>query len=160
MNLKMKKMSENNLSEPTNLSWGKVVDKNSLAQISLPKQMIEEFLKNAEPGYNNILIVFTPRQSILKIDVFPVETKDIIKVQLILTQFSGNTVKQIGQIIRTLDIPKNLFTSGVCIKSNLCVYEAYIEERKLKVSLHELKEKFSEVENVVEVIISKLENEL
>ena len=149
----MNKMSENNL------SWGKVVDKESLGQISLPKQMIDEFLKTSEPGFNNILIVFTPRQNILKIDVFPVETRDIIKVQLILTQFSGNTVKQIGQIIKILDIPKNLFTSGVCIKSNLCVYEAYIEERKLKVSLQELKEKFSEVENVVEVIISKLENE-
>lgn len=140
--------------EEQNLSWGKVVEKKSLNTIQLPEDMIKEFINLTE--LENMLIVFTPRQNILKIDIFPVESKNIIKVQLKLTQFSGMTVKQIGQIIREMNIPKNLFTSGVCLQADLCLYEAYIEEQKLSISLDELKEKFKEVENVVKVEITKL----
>lgn len=147
----------NAMNDENNLSWGKVAGKDTLKQINLPKSMIEPFIKNTIT--DNVLIVFTPRQNLLKIDVFPIESKEIIKIQLILTQFSGNTVKQIGQIIRDMNIPKNLFTSGVCIKSNLCVYEAYIEKDKLKVPLETLKDHFNTVENVVDVFIDQIHNE-
>lgn len=140
--------------DENNLSWGRVVDKNSLNNIVLPKEMIENFI--GQTSTENALIVFTPRKKILKIDVFPVESKDIVKVKLELTEFSGNTVKQIGQIIRDNNIPKNLFTSGVCIKTELCLYEAYIEERKLSISIKELKEHFSGVDNVVKVEVSRI----
>ncbi|MBD3353166.1 MAG: hypothetical protein GF364_16920 [Candidatus Lokiarchaeota archaeon] len=140
--------------EEEKLSWGQVIDKEDLNQINLPKSMIESYIKKTQKKH--VLIVFTPRENILKIDVFPIENKDIIKVQLKLTQFSGSTVKQIAHIIRELNIPKNLFTSGVCIQSDMCLYEAYIEYHKLGVSLDDLKERFTDVENVTEVNIIKI----
>ncbi len=149
-------MNEISIPSENNLSWGKVVTKNSLENISLPKDMIQSFINSINTIYKSVLIVFTPRNNILKIDVFPVENEDILKLQLELTQFSGDAVKQIGKIIRELNIPKNLFTSGVCVKSNLCLYEAYIEEQKLPVSITEMKERFSHVENVIRVNITKL----
>ena len=149
-------MNEANMKNEKNLSWGKVIEKNALETIKLPKEMVNSFIEGIKTNYNNVLVVFTPRNNILKIDVFPVENEDIIKVQLELTQFSGNTVKQIGKIIRELNIPKNLFTSGVCVKTNLCLYEAYIEEQKLPVSIDEIKERFSQVENVINVNITKI----
>ena len=140
-----------------NLSWGKVFDKKSLGQIKLPENMIKTFINNTNK--QKALVVFTPRQNLLKIDVFPVEDNEIFKIQLKLTQFSGNTVKAIGRIIREMNIPKNLFTSGVCLKDNFCLYEAYIEKSNITVTIDVLKRKFAKVENVVDVIITKLEEE-
>ena len=55
-----------------------------------------------------------------------------------------------------INLPKNLFTSGVCLESNLCLYEAYIEKNKLFISIDKLKQKFSEIDNVINVIIEDL----
>jgi len=142
------------------LSWGKVVDKNTLGNISLPKKMFDSFFKaswTASPSLTHVLIVFSPKPRALKIDIFPLEGKEVLKIQLRLTDFSVNTIEQIREITKDLKLPDDLFMSGVCIEQKHCLYESYIEKNKLKIPIELLKERFSAVESIIDVQIYNIE---
>ncbi|MHA1342255.1 MAG: hypothetical protein ACTSRZ_20860 [Promethearchaeota archaeon] len=137
-----------------NLSWGRVVGKDSIKSIELPEELYDHFTKSIKTS--RLLIIFTPRKDLLKIDVFPVESNEIIKIQLHLLQFSGETLKKIGEIIQKMDITRNLYTTGVCIREDLCLYEVYLEEEGLKYSAEQLEQEFRSIKDVQKVYIQKL----
>jgi len=137
------------------LSWGKVVEKNTLGNISLPKKMFNSFFKEswtASDSLSHVLIVFSPKPRALKIDIFPLEGNEVIKIYLKLTDFSINTIEQIREITKELKLPDDLFMSGVCIEQKYCVYESYIEKNKLKVPIDLIKERFASVESKLMII--------
>ncbi|MHA1870887.1 MAG: hypothetical protein ACTSXF_08055 [Promethearchaeota archaeon] len=138
-----------------NASWGKVIRIDDLKSIVFPKGILDIYL-NRNKYNKKVLIVFSPNKNNLKIDVFPIEDTKIIKVTMKLTKFSGTTVKSISQLIRQYEIPKNLFTLGVCLKENLCIYEQYIEESKLKINIEELKNELLKIENVKDINIETI----
>ncbi|TFG20057.1 MAG: hypothetical protein EU530_04335 [Promethearchaeota archaeon] len=142
------------------LSWGKVVEKNTLGNISLPKKMFDSFFKESwtsSPSLTHVLIVFSPKPRALKIDIFPLEGSEVIKILLKLTDFSVNTIEQIREITKELKLPDDLFMSGVCIEQRFCIYESYIEKNKLKVSVDLIKERFASVESITEVQVQYIE---
>ena len=142
------------------LSWGKVVEKNTLGNISLPKKMFESFLKeswNVSHSLTHVLIVFSPKPRALKIDIFPLEGSEVIKIQLKLTDFSVKTIEKIREITKELKLPDDLFMSGVCVEQRYCVYESYIEKSKLKISLDQIKDRFSSIESITDVEIQNIE---
>ncbi len=144
-------MSEN----PTNLSEGQLVSRRGLGNLRIPDKVIDEI-----QGSKNFLVIFAPRPNIIKINIFPSDSEEIVKILIKLQEFSPTTVKTIASIIRDLNLP-NLYTSGMCVKENECIYEAYIEKDKLKVDVVLIREKFEKIENVksVEVFTLKLESE-
>ena len=142
------------------LSWGKVVDKNTLGNISLPKKMFNSFFKEswtASDSLSHVLIVFSPKPRALKIDIFPLEGSEVIKIHLKLTDFSVNTIEQIREITKELKLPDDLFMSGVCIEQMYCVYESYIEKNKLEVPIELIKERFASVESITDVQVQYIE---
>ncbi|MHA1111387.1 MAG: hypothetical protein ACTSRE_09815 [Promethearchaeota archaeon] len=142
------------------LSWGKVVEKNTLGNISLPKKMFNSFFKEswtASDSLSHVLIVFSPKPRALKIDIFPLEGNEVIKIYLKLTDFSINTIEQIREITKELKLPDDLFMSGVCIEQKYCVYESYIEKNKLKVPIDLIKERFASVESITDVQVQYIE---
>lgn len=141
-------MSEN----PTNLSEGQLVSRRGLANLSIPNKVIDEI-----QGSKNFLVIFAPRPNIIKINIFPSDSSEIVKILIKLQEFSPTTVKTIASIIRDLNLP-NLYTSGMCIKENECIYEAYIEKDKLNVEIDKIQREFEKIENVksVEVFTLKL----
>jgi hypothetical protein len=142
------------------LSWGKVVDKNTLGNISLPKKMFDSFFKESwttSEFLTHVLIVFSPKPRALKIDIFPLEGSEVIKIQLKLTDFSVNTIEKIREITRELRLPDDLFMSGVCVQQKYCLYESYIEKSKLEVPLEIIKERFTSVESITDVNIQNIE---
>ncbi len=141
-------MSEN----PTNLSEGQLVSRRGLANLSIPNKVIDEI-----QGSKNFLVIFAPRPNIIKINIFPSDSEEIVKILIKLQEFSPTTVKTIASIIRELNLP-NLYTSGMCIKENECIYEAYIEKDKLKADIIVIRNEFEKIENVksVEVFTLKL----
>jgi hypothetical protein len=142
------------------LSWGKVVEKNTLGNISLPKKMFDSFFKESwtsSESLTHVLIVFSPKPRALKIDIFPLEGSEVIKILLKLTDFSVNTIEQIREITKELKLPDDLFMSGVCIKQRFCVYESYIEKNKLEVSVDLIKERFASVDSITEVQVQYIE---
>jgi hypothetical protein len=142
------------------LSWGKIVEKNTLGNISLPKKMFDSFFKEtwtASDIFTHVLIVFSPKPRALKIDIFPLEGSEVIKLQLKLTDFSVKTIEKIRQITKELKLPDDLFMSGVCVEQKYCLYESYIEKSKLEVPLEEIKEKFTSVESITDVDVQNIE---
>ncbi len=141
-------MSEN----PTNLSEGQLVSRRGLANLSIPNKVVDEI-----QGSKNFLVIFAPRPNIIKINIFPSDSEEIVKILIKLQEFSPTTVKTIASIIRELNLP-NLYTSGMCIKENECIYEAYIEKDKLKADITVIRNEFEKIENVksVEVFTLKL----
>ncbi len=142
------------------LSWGKVVEKNTLGNISLPKKMFDSFFKESwtsSASLTHVLIVFSPKPRALKIDIFPLEGSEVIKILLKLTDFSVNTIEQIREITKELKLPDDLFMSGVCIEQRNCVYESYIEKNKLEVSVDLIKERFTSVESITDVLVQNIE---
>ncbi len=142
-------MSEN----PTNLSEGQLVSRRGLGNLRIPNKVVDEI-----QGSKNFLVIFAPRPNIIKINIFPSDSEEIVKILIKLQEFSPTTVKKIASIIRELNLP-NLYTSGMCIKENECIYEAYIEKDKLKVDIGLIQREFEKIENVksVEVFTLKLE---
>ena len=142
------------------LSWGKVVEKNTLGNISLPKKMFDSFFQDSWSFSNSlthVLIVFSPKPRALKIDILPLEGSEVIKIQLKLTDLSVNTIEQIRQITKELKLPDDLFMSGVCIEQKYCLYESYIEKSKLEVSLEQIKDQFTSVDSITDVEIQNIE---
>jgi hypothetical protein len=142
------------------LSWGKVVEKNTLGNISLPKKMFDSYFKEswaASDTLTHVLIVFSPKPRALKIDIFPLVGSEVVKLQLKLTDFSVNTIEEIREITKELNLPDDLFMSGVCIEQRYCLYESYIEKNKLEVSVDLIKERFASVESITDVNIQYIE---
>ncbi len=142
------------------LSWGKVVEKNTLGNISLPKKMFDSFFKetwtNSEE-FTHVLIVFSPKPRALKIDIFPLTGSEVVKIQLKLTDFSINTIEQIREITKELRLPDDLFMSGVCVEQKYCLYESYIEKSKLIVPVELIQQKFASIESVTDVNVDHIE---
>jgi len=137
-----------------NLSWGKIIEKDNIKNITLPQEIIKELSENI--NYNRFLVVFTSRKKLIKIDIFPFSENEIVKIQLKLSQFSGESVKKIGEIIQKMNFTKNFYTSGVCITSNICLYEVYLEFKEFKYSIEELEKEFNLIDNLIGIYIQKL----
>ncbi len=142
------------------LSWGKVVGKNTLGNITLPKKMFDSFFKEswtASDSLSHVLVVFSPKPRALKIDIFPLEGKEVVKIQLKCEDFSIKTIEEIREITRELKLPDDLFVSGVCVKQKFCLYESYIEKNKLLVPMEEVKKRFQSAESITDVQIYNVE---
>jgi len=141
--------------EATNLSEGQLVSRENLLNLHIPTKIVEQ-LQDAK----NFLVIFAPRPNIIKINIFPSTSDEIVKILIKLTEFSPEAVRTIASIIRTLNLP-HLYTQGMCLKENDCVYEAYIEKDKLEVDIESIRSEFEKAANVksVEVFSLKLEEE-
>lgn len=135
------------------LSRGQLLPRERLAALRIPNEILENFSER------NFLVVIAPRSNIIKINVFPTDSKSIVKVLIKLREFSPYIVKKIASIIRRLSLP-NLFTSGMCVEENRCIYEAYIDKSKLDVSLDDLRASFEEIGDIQAVEITELNLEL
>ncbi|HMF34842.1 MAG TPA: hypothetical protein VKK79_25700 [Candidatus Lokiarchaeia archaeon] len=139
--------------EPSSLSEGQLVSRVDLANLHIPQKILDEL-----QAAKNFLVIFAPRPNIIKINVFPSDSDEIVKILIKLTEFSPETVKTIASIIRMLNLP-NLYTSGMCIRENECVYEAYIEKDKLEVDVDSIQNEFEKVANVKSVEVYSLTTE-
>jgi len=138
--------------KPTNLSEGQLVSRKGLKTLRIPDKVVGEIQSS-----KNFLVIFAPRPNIIKVNIFPSDSAEIVKILIKLQEFPATTIKAIASIIKELNLP-NLYTSGMCIKENECIYEAYIERDKLKVDINSIRKEFEKIETVksVEVFTLKL----
>jgi hypothetical protein len=143
------------------LNWGKIVEKNNLGNIMLPKKILDSLINETETTSasppTHVLVIFSPKPRALKIDIFPLESKDVIKIQLKLTDFSIRTIEQLREITKELHLPDYLYMSGVCVEKQFCLHESYIEKEKLTVSIDSIRERFMSIDSVTDVQIYQVE---
>jgi hypothetical protein len=78
------------------------------------------------------LLIFVPRTDLVKINCFPVENKEILKLLISLEEFSPNLVKGISNIIKeVLKSEDILHTTGLCFEQKNCFYETYLKAETL-----------------------------
>jgi len=143
------------------INWGKIVEKNKLGNIMLPKKMFDSIINETEmtspSPTTHVLVIFSPKPRALKIDIFPLESREVIKIQLKLTDFTVRTIEQLREVTKELNLPDYLHMSGVCVEKQFCLHESYIEKEKLTVSIDLVRERFMSIDSVTDVQIYHVE---
>ena len=111
----------------------------------------------ASHSLSHVLVVFSPKPRALKIDIFPLDGREVVKIQLKCEDFSIKTIDEIREITKELNLPDDIFVSGVCVKQKFCLYESYIEKKKLKIPIEEIKKRFQMAESIKQVQIYNVE---
>lgn len=139
----------------TKISKGIIVKKEDIASNKLiPKDIIDS-VKSA-PYY---LLIFIVREEIVKINIFPIETKNIKKILINLEAFSPDLVNSISEVLKKLKLKDFiLFTTGICYSDEACFYESYFFHDNDKTEiLDQIKNSFSNIPKVLKVVIEDLE---
>jgi len=137
------------------ISVGLIIDKEELnTNVIFPGEIKEE-VKDA-PYY---LMIFISREDVVKISCFPTKTNNIKKILIKLEEFSPNLVKGISNVLRELNLSKDvLHTTGLCYELSDCYYESYINGDEIDSDdIEKIKRAFMSIEKVNDVIFEHVE---
>ncbi len=122
--------------------------------ISVPKMMLIN-LKKLIKNKKNLFIVHRIRGDSLKIDVIPVTSKEINKLEIIFgVDMTPAIIKRISDIFSKYEISL-VFTSGICQEAEKCIYEVYVELLNIN-DLEDLKNEIYEIEGIIDIQTEKL----
>ncbi len=132
------------------ISIGLILSKDDLNKSIFPSEITQEILDT--PYY---LLIFISREDVVKISCFPTKTNKIKKVLIKLTEFSPDLVKGISKVLKELNLSRNiLHTTGLCYEMERCFYETYLYNDSI--SADTLKEKFTRIPKVIDVIVEDI----
>lgn len=121
--------------------------------ITIPAGMILN-LENSIKDKKNVFIVYRVRGDALKIDLIPIFSKEVIKLELIFgSQMTPAKIREITETFLNYDTTL-VFTSGICQEEDKCIYEVYIELKDLN-QLEGIKSDFHRIKGVMEIRIEK-----
>jgi hypothetical protein len=108
-------------------------------------------LGNLNEEKKNFFIVFRTRGKAMKLDVIPVSTEKIIRLAIIFgEQVQLPVLHQIGQILARYDNEVSLiFTSGLCVEVEKCIYEVYIDTEMP--TLNKIIEEIYKIKSILEI---------
>ncbi|MCK4239877.1 MAG: hypothetical protein KAX33_12180, partial [Candidatus Lokiarchaeota archaeon] len=132
----------------------KFKDFQKLKTVSIPEIMIHN-LQKLTKNKNNLFIVHRIRGDSLKLDIIPVTSKEITKLEIIFgTELTPAIMEDIVSIFSKYNISL-IFTAGICTEADKCIYEVYIELLN-KDNLEPLKNEIYEIEGVIDIQTEKL----
>ncbi|MHA1730494.1 MAG: hypothetical protein ACTSU5_01045 [Promethearchaeota archaeon] len=144
-------MTENQPKSP--LSIGKLIG----AETFRGDALIPEEVKEKIGGKGDyFLLIFVPREDVVKISVFPCKSSKIKKILIQLQEFSPELVKGISQVLNDLELTDYIMhTTGLCFSAESCYYETYLDTTDIaNDKLAGIKDKFMEVPSVMEVEVT------
>ncbi|MBD3340479.1 MAG: hypothetical protein GF353_15295 [Candidatus Lokiarchaeota archaeon] len=138
--------------EKNKISVGLIISKEELYNNPIiPSEITDELLEM--PYY---LLIYISREDVVKISCFPSKTHDIKKVLIKLTEFSPELVKGISNVLKELDLSKNiLHTTGLCYEMENCYYETYLTGDDLQ-NIDNVKDRFKALTKVINVSIEDI----
>jgi len=132
----------------------KFKDFQKLKTVSIPEIMIHN-LQKLTKNKNNLFIVHRIRGDSLKLDIIPVTSKEITKLEIIFgTELTPAIMEDIVSIFSKYNISL-IFTAGICTEADKCIYEVYIELLN-KDNLEPLKNEIYEIAGVIDIQTEKL----
>jgi len=97
-----------------------------------------------------ILIIKSFKDNYARLTLYPISSKDLVKICLIGSNFQDNIIENLSIIFQDFEI---IHTSGLIMKGNELYYECYlnlsltdIKTKALEASLEKLKNKFRRIE--------------
>ncbi|OLS14020.1 MAG: hypothetical protein RBG13Loki_2335 [Promethearchaeota archaeon CR_4] len=134
------------------LSVGKIVNKEHFLGCDLIPVDVKDIMGNKG---NYFLLIFVPREDLVKASFFPCNDAHIEKILIKLSEFSPELVKGISEVLKELTLAEHiLHTTGLCFSSEACFYESYVHlSPEENISISAVKDAFSRVPKVIDVII-------
>ena len=105
------------------------------------------------------LLIFIPREDVVKINCFPSQTSSVKKILIKLTEFSPDLVKGISSVLKELNLSDYIMhTTGLCYEMERCFYETYLSGAAFQMEgiAEAIKEKFSSVAKIINVSIEDI----
>lgn len=142
--------------ERQQISFGKLITReNYITSPFIPGQ-IRSHLADT-PYY---LYIFVPADEIIKVSIFACKSGNIKKILIRLKEFAPELVKGISTVLKNFKLSEGtIHTTGLCFESTRCFYETYVDATVMKeknLSLDKIREEFSKVNRVEEVIIKDI----
>lgn len=102
------------------------------------------------------LLIFVPREDVVKISIFPCKSAKIKKILIQLQEFSPELVKGISKVLNDLELTEYIMhTTGLCFSAESCYYETYLDTTDIpEDKLVGVKDDFMKVANVIGVDVS------
>lgn len=148
-------VANNEGKEKNKISLGLIIKRDHLNSTFFPDEVKNEIRDS--PFY---LLIFISREDAIKISCFPTNTNNIKKILIKLIEFSPELVKGISTVLNELNLSKEvLHTTGICYEVENCFYETYLIGDGIntgQVSLEKVKQKFTSIPQVVNVIIEDI----
>jgi len=137
------------------LSVGHIVNKEHFLQCELIPEEVKEIIGNKG---NFFLMIYVPREDLVKASFFPCKDAHIEKILIKLLEFSPELVKGISEVLKELKLAEHiLHTTGLCFSSEACFYESYLHlSPEENISIDAVKNAFSQVPKVLEVVIEQI----
>lgn len=105
------------------------------------------------------LLIYIPREDVIKINCFPLKTDTIKKILIKLTEFSPDLVKGISNVLKELNLSNDIIhTTGLCYEMEKCFYETYISGEAFKSNdlTEQIKQKFNAIAKVIDVLVEDI----
>jgi len=137
------------------LSIGKIVNQEKFLQCELIPSEVKDIIGNSGDFF---LMIYVPRDDIVKASFFPSKDANIKKILIKLEEFSPELVKGISEVLKNLNLSEHiLHTTGLCFSSEACFYESYIHMGpEDDLDEDSVKSAFMEVPKVIEVIVEPI----
>ncbi len=137
------------------LSVGKIVNKEHFLKCDLIPQEVKEIIGKKGEYF---LLIFVPREDIVKASFFPCKDAHIEKILIKLSEFSPELVKGISEVLKELKLAEHiLHTTGLCFSSEACFYESYLHlSPDENIAIGTVKDAFSQVPKVLDVVIEPI----
>ncbi|GAB4321117.1 MAG: hypothetical protein Kow0069_25330 [Promethearchaeota archaeon] len=138
------------------LSIGRLV----LRETFVNNTLIPEEVKAKISGKGDyFLLIFIPRDDVVKVSLFPCKTPKIKKLLIQLEEFSPELVKGISTALKQLNLADHIMhTTGLCFSAEKCFYETYLDASNLEAGqLGDIRAEFERIPRVLDVSIVEVE---
>jgi hypothetical protein len=137
------------------LSVGKIVNKEQFLKCDLIPEEVKGIIGKKGEFF---LMIFVPREDIVKASFFPCKDANIEKILIKLSEFSPELVKGISEVLKDLKLAEHiLHTTGLCFSTEACYYESYLHlSPDENISNDTVKAAFSRVPKVLDVVIEPI----
>ncbi|MFO8017331.1 MAG: hypothetical protein R6U96_01745 [Promethearchaeia archaeon] len=97
-------------------------------RIELSNNLISKLEEISEDVDDNCFLVFRSRGNAMKLDILPVKSNEVIRLQVIFSQQKTvNMLQEISKVFTEHEEKLTMvFTSGMCQEADRCIYEVFI----------------------------------
>ncbi|GAB4326431.1 MAG: hypothetical protein Kow0069_32910 [Promethearchaeota archaeon] len=110
-------------------TWGMVVPFDTLqtrGRVGVPPNLIRDFADLAGEDCAYCFFVYRKRPKGIRIDLVPVHSETVLKLTVVFSDISPALLRSISGVLEEMNA-EVVFTSGICLDEDNCVYEAYLE---------------------------------
>ncbi len=133
------------------VTMAKIVAFTKEVPLKLPAEFIDAIIWDQDQPYG--LIIATSSTQLVR--VIPVKTDYVLKITAELDEINPGTIQEIGGLFSQYGIT-SLYSTGLCIQKERCIYELYADPETLSKDFEQLKAELMELKTISDVYYEKI----